>query len=323
MKYTIVTTAFNDEKNIIHYLDNVTKQTFKPAEIIIADGGSKDDTVKTVEKYATSCSIPVRILSGNRLNIAQGFNEAIRAATTDYVAVTGIGNTYAEDCFELLRNGMIENHADFAYPPVRGVVDNEFTKEYCRTFLYGDSGKDDKTSLNHGVLIKKEVFETVGYFYEKFFYAGEDSEFYEQAYQHGFKGICVREAKLWWETPKNMKELRKQIRVYTIGAMQILSNKALWLMYRQRVLHITFCVMAIICLLINPLRLIGCGMFLVMVSYSVMKKVLRRKNQSFWLRMYNDYMPLYFMLKNREYFKIENKVNRGEVVTKDNRKEEA
>ena len=46
MKYTIITTAFNDEKNIIRYLDNVTKQTVKPTEIVIADGGSKDGTVK-------------------------------------------------------------------------------------------------------------------------------------------------------------------------------------------------------------------------------------------------------------------------------------
>lgn len=310
MNYTIVTTAFNDEKNIVRYLDNVTKQTLRSAEIIIADGGSKDGTVKTVEKYAESCSVPIRILSGKRLNIAQGFNEAIKAANSDYVAVTGIGNTYAEDCFELLHNGLIENNADFAYPPVRGVVDNSFTKEYCRTFLYGDAGKDDRTSLNHGVLIKKEVFETIGYFYENFFYAGEDSEFYALAYQHGFKGVCVKEAKLWWETPKNMKELKNQIRVYTIGAMQILSNKALWLMYRQRVLHVAFFAVDIICLLINPLRLIGYGMLLIMVAYSVMKKILRRKDQSFWLRMYNDYMPLYFMLKNRKYFEAENKVCR-------------
>lgn len=311
MKYTIVTTAFNDEKNIIRYLDNVTKQTLKPSEIVIVDGGSKDGTVMVVKEYAKSCQIPVRILSGKRLNIAQGFNEAIRVARTEYVAITGIGNTYAEDCFELLSKALLENDVDFTYPPVRGLIDNAFTREYCRTFLYGDAGKDDRTSLNHGVLIKKAVLEVVGYFYEHFFYAGEDSEFYALAYEHGFKGMCVKEAKLWWETPKNMKELKKQIRVYTIGAMQILDNKTLLSMYRQRVFHIAFFIVGLFCLLIKQTYLIGCGMFLTMIVYCVAKKVLRRKNQSFWLRMYNDYMPLYYMLKNRKYFKAENKVDRG------------
>lgn len=311
MKYTIITTAFNDEKNIIRYLDNVTKQTVKPTEIVIADGGSKDGTVKVVEEYAMSCSIPIRILTGKRLNIAQGFNEAIKEANTDYVAVTGIGNKYDENCFELLSKAMLKDDADFTYPPVRGVVDNAFTKEYCRTFLYGDVGKDDRTSLNHGVLIKKAVFEEVGYFYEKFFYAGEDSEFYALAYEHGFKGVCVRDAKLWWETPKNMRELKKQIRVYTIGAMQILPNKVLWTMYRQRVFHIVLFIVALVCLMMKHFRFVGEGMFLLMIAYCVAKKVLRRRNQSFWLRMYNDYLPLYYMITNRKYFRSENKVKRG------------
>lgn len=311
MDYTIVTTTYNDENNVIYYLDNVTKQTLRPTEIIIADGGSQDKTVEMIETYAKTCPVTVRILSGKRLNIAQGFNEAIKSANTEYVAVTGIGNTYEEDCFRLLSQALVENNADFAYPPVRGVVDNAFTKEYCRTFLYGYAGKDDRTSLNHGVLIKTEVFAAVGFFYEKFFYAGEDSEFYALAYEHGFKGICVKEAKLWWETPKSLKELNKQIRVYTIGAMQILSNRTLWLMYRRRILHIVFFIAAMLCLLVKALRVIGCGMLLIMAAYCIAKKVLRRKNQSFWLRMYTDYMPLWFMVKNIKYFKKENKVNRG------------
>lgn len=311
MKYTIITTAFNDEKNIIRYLDNVTKQTLEPTEIVISDGGSKDRTVEVVEEYAKSCSIPIRISSGKRLNIAQGFNEAIKESKTEYVAVTGIGNKYEENCFELLSIALLANDVDFTYPPIRGVVENDFSKEYCRTFLYGDEGKDDRTSLNHGVLIKKEVFEKVGYFYEKFFYAGEDSEFYALAYEYGFKGACVREAKLWWETPKNMKELKKQISVYTIGAMQILQNKVLWAIYRQRVLHIAFLSATLVFLCVKNLRPIGGVMFILMLVYSLTKKVLRRRNQSFWLRMYNDYLPLYYMITNRKYLKTENKVQRG------------
>lgn len=310
MKYTIVTTAFNDENNIIRYLDNITKQTLKPTEIVIADGGSKDGTVNVVKDYAKSCLIPIRILSGKRLNIAQGFNEAIKNSSTEYIAVTGIGNTYADDCFELLSEALIERDVDFAYPPIRGIEDNSFSKEYCRTFLNGEKGKDDKTSLNHGVLIKKSVFESVGYFYEKFFYAGEDSEFYAMAYECGFKGTCVKDAKLWWETPKNLKELNKQMRVYTIGAMQILSNKTLWLMYRQRILHIIFFLLTLFCLLLSTSRFVGFVMLLLIVAYSTAKKTLRRRNQSFWLRMYNDYLPLYYMFKNRKFLKPENKVNR-------------
>lgn len=314
MEYTIVTTAYNDSENITNFLNNIIQQTFSPKEIIVADGGSKDNTVQVIKDFAEKSLIPVRVLSGKRLNIAQGFNEAIKAASTTYVAVVGIGNTFANDCFALLRDAIEKNKCDYAYPPLRGADAHGFTRVYNQTCLSGDTGKIYRFSLNHGVLIRKEVFEKVGYFYEKFYYAGEDSEFYERAEKMGVTGVCVQDAELRWETPKSLKDFLRQLRVYTIGGMQIYSNKQLFHMYSQRIRRLLIVLVDLASLLIWPRCLLPwCGLILILL-YNIAKKILRRRGRSYWLCMVSDYLPMYYILRNRKFLKKENKVNRGDAI---------
>ncbi len=92
--YSVVATTFNDSKEMDTYLNSICSQSLKPIEIVIADGGSKDDTVAIIEAYKSKTDIPIRVLGGRRLNIAEGYNEAIRAAKAPVIGVTGVGNIY-------------------------------------------------------------------------------------------------------------------------------------------------------------------------------------------------------------------------------------
>jgi len=51
-KYVIVSPVRNEGKHIRHTLESVTRQTVKPAEWIVVDDGSGDDTTEIVREYA-------------------------------------------------------------------------------------------------------------------------------------------------------------------------------------------------------------------------------------------------------------------------------
>ena len=50
MKVSVCITVFNEEGSIGELLDSLLKQTKKPGEIVIVDGGSKDKTVDVIRK---------------------------------------------------------------------------------------------------------------------------------------------------------------------------------------------------------------------------------------------------------------------------------
>lgn len=227
MSYTAVTTVYNNEDEIVDYLDNMLCQTMPPDQIIIADGGSSDNTSRIVDHYAKNSQCIIKLIYGKRLNIAEGFNEAIRKADNSIIAITAIGNRYKSDYFEILYNMMVNYNYDICYGAVRGTKKNTFQVTYANTFLNGDRGECLPIGSNHGVLIKKSIIEITGYFYEKFYYAGEDTEFYQRANDMGAISKCIEEAYMEWDTPKDIIGFIKQIKYYTIARMQIEENRAL------------------------------------------------------------------------------------------------
>lgn len=223
-QYSIVATTFNDENNVAYFLNNIIQQTVLPSEIVIADGGSGDKTVQTIEAFRDKTQVPIVLLSGQRLNIAEGYNEAIRKAGSEYIGIAGVGNTYAPDYFELLSKEIRSKNLDGAYSPIRGKNQNLFSTLYNHTFLNGNKGQYLEIASNHGAILKKSIFEQLNYFYTGFYYAGEDTEFYSLVKDRGYKLAIVPGAYMYWDTPDSFSAFSKQVRVYTIAGLQINSE---------------------------------------------------------------------------------------------------
>nr|MCR5186720.1 glycosyltransferase [Clostridia bacterium] len=224
IEYSIVTTVYNDELFVESFLDNILRQSYLPSEIVICDGGSQDGTIDVIEHYKEKSVVPIILISGSRLNIAQGFNEAIKHSNYDLIGIVATGNVYEDDFFEKLICGMNETNSDVEYSPIRGLNQNSFSQKYNNTLVGGNDGIVVPMASNHGSLIKKRVVEDVGYFYEGYHYAGEDSEFYIRVLQHGYTMNCKKDAILYWKTPCSLKEYFKQIKVYSISTLQGYSN---------------------------------------------------------------------------------------------------
>lgn len=90
---SIVVTTFNEENHIEDTLKSVINQTYKPAEIIVVDSESDDDTVKISKKYTSKVLV-------HKLGIAEGKNLGAATAKGDLLifldADTIISPTFIE-----------------------------------------------------------------------------------------------------------------------------------------------------------------------------------------------------------------------------------
>jgi len=80
--------VLNEADSLPRLLEGLAAQTRPPDEVVVCDGGSSDGTLSILQAEAR---LPLRAISRPGLNISQGRNAAIEAATGDVIAVTDAG----------------------------------------------------------------------------------------------------------------------------------------------------------------------------------------------------------------------------------------
>ena len=89
MRVSVICTILNEGESIRRLMDSLVVQTRPPDEVVIVDGGSRDNTVAIVREYADRLSLRVLVEPG--ANISRGRNVAIEAATGDVIASVDAG----------------------------------------------------------------------------------------------------------------------------------------------------------------------------------------------------------------------------------------
>jgi glycosyltransferase involved in cell wall biosynthesis len=89
MRISVICTVLNEGESIRRLMDSLVAQSRQPDEIVIVDGGSRDNTVAVIEEYGGR--LPLRVLIEPGANISRGRNVAIGAATGDVIASVDAG----------------------------------------------------------------------------------------------------------------------------------------------------------------------------------------------------------------------------------------
>lgn len=105
MTISVVATVLNEGESIRHLMDSLCAQTRPADEIVIVDGGSRDNTVAVLREYESR--LPLRVLVEPGANISAGRNRAIAAAQGDIIAVTDAGVTLERDWLEHLTKPLL------------------------------------------------------------------------------------------------------------------------------------------------------------------------------------------------------------------------
>ena len=102
MKSSVIATVLNERDTIERLLTSLDGQTRRPDEVVIADGGSTDGTLSILNSWASSESLPLRVIETPGANISEGRNAAISAATGALIATTDAGVRLEDDWLERL-----------------------------------------------------------------------------------------------------------------------------------------------------------------------------------------------------------------------------
>ena len=86
MKTSICITIFNEEESIGGLLESLLAQTKKPDEIVIVDGGSTDETVKTIRNFQKKNRVIK--LHVQKCKRARGRNLGVGLAKNNIIAIT-------------------------------------------------------------------------------------------------------------------------------------------------------------------------------------------------------------------------------------------
>jgi hypothetical protein len=97
--FSIVVAAYQVADVIADALDSALAQTFRAREVIVCDDGSTDDLAGALERFGDSITLIRRSGNGGE---AAAKNEAVRAATADFVVFLDGDDTYLPDRLEAL-----------------------------------------------------------------------------------------------------------------------------------------------------------------------------------------------------------------------------
>ena len=88
----MITACLNSEKHIERAINSLLSQTYDNIEHIVIDGGSKDATLKILDKYKNNIAY---LLSEPDKGIYDAMNKGIRLATGDIVGILNSDDFYA------------------------------------------------------------------------------------------------------------------------------------------------------------------------------------------------------------------------------------
>jgi glycosyltransferase involved in cell wall biosynthesis len=120
---TVVVLTYNSARTITACLESVDRQTRPPAEILVVDDDSTDDTLAKVRSFAAGSTVPVRTIRNGHRNISRGRNLGIAAVRTPLLAfldsdawaepewVAELTDAFARSDAAIVGGGVVAAHA--------------------------------------------------------------------------------------------------------------------------------------------------------------------------------------------------------------------
>jgi glycosyltransferase involved in cell wall biosynthesis len=132
-KLTIIIPTLNSEKFLKESLFHLKKQTFKNFIIYVADGGSKDRTLKIFEKS----KLNYKIISKKDTSTEDGINKCLKKINTKFFCILG-----SDDFFD--KNNYLENILKKFEKKNFDIIFPDYAEIYSNKKVYKPQGDDFK-----------------------------------------------------------------------------------------------------------------------------------------------------------------------------------
>ena len=200
---SVLLSTYNSEESIGESIDSLLSQTYKNLEILISDDGSTDSTKEICKKFQLKDE---RVLfSSNKKNVGltKSLNNLAQKASGSLIA--------RQDADDISLPYRIEEQIQFMKTKkldavtTRSLVKQNNKKRPGISFYIPDKLLiNRKNPFIHGTLIiKKNVFQEIGYYDERFYYAQDYKLFYDLL-DKGYKVKTLNKALYILNTENNI-----------------------------------------------------------------------------------------------------------------------
>ncbi len=210
---SLVIPMLNESSSIPGLLRDIQEQSLQPAEIILVDGGSTDDTIK-ITKDIIKDDPRYRIIEAGKAMPGQGRNIGVKHATNTWIAFTDAGISLDKEwLYNLVKSSVEDQAISIVYGNYSPQIDLFFDK--CAAITYVPPKQDGKIrgKTIASYLVKKEVWEKTGGFPD--WRATEDLVFMEKAEQLGYKSGTAPAAMVYWHLRPGISSTYKKFKLYS------------------------------------------------------------------------------------------------------------
>lgn len=217
MRVALVFTVLDEIATIGDLLASLDRQSRRPDEVVVVDGGSRDGTVEALQAWAAEApDRTVLVVPG--AGISAGRNRAVAASRADVLAVTDAGCTLEDDWLEQLVRPLEDPDVDVSMGFYRPDARSRFELLVSCLNLPDASEVDPEAFLPsaRSVAYRREVFDAVGG-YPEWLAIGEDMLFDLAMVRAGFRRVFVPEAVVHWRLRADVRSFLRQYYRYARG----------------------------------------------------------------------------------------------------------
>jgi glycosyltransferase involved in cell wall biosynthesis len=222
MKFSLVSTVFNEAKRLRDTISDLEAQTVLPTEIIITDAGSKDGTLDILNEWKDRSNVPVIILQKKGCNVAEGRNMAINAATTDIIVSTDFGCRFRPEWLNSLTGPLNDNSIMVVGGAYAVDERDQDTLPSQAAYIMSDGYCVDVEApwfipSSRSIAYRKEVYENIGGYCEWLTLAADDLVFGKEILAKGYRFYPVNKPYVYWGRHKKAIGFIKEANRYGLG----------------------------------------------------------------------------------------------------------
>lgn len=221
-RVSVVLTVRNDPAGAALVLDSLAAQSRPPDEIVVVDGGSTDDTLETLRRYAAALPV-LRIIEDPGANIAAGRNRAVREATGQLIAVTDAGCRARPDWLaNLIRPFENDPDVDFVAGFYRVTHVTLLEQVIALSTMRGQLDNVNPYTFNpsaRSLALTRDLWRRAGGWPQWLDYS-EDTWFDLRVRRLGARWVFARDAVVDWRPRSSLRALAKQFYRYGTGRGQ-------------------------------------------------------------------------------------------------------
>ena len=206
-RVSVIIVNYNAGRRLQKCLDHLAAQSFKDFETIIIDNGSTDGSLKSISEHPLS---PILIEAGKNLGFAAGNNQAVQRATGEWLAFLN-PDAYADERWLSSLMTAVQRYPQTDAFGSKQIDANDPSRadglgDICHALglVYrGGFGASPTQVMQDGecfspcaaaALYRREVFQALGGFDERFFCYGEDVDLGFRLRLNGGRSIQVANA---------------------------------------------------------------------------------------------------------------------------------